>query len=75
MGQTVKATVVGTVIIGVFMLLCTWMATNAAWDMARATRRYVDSQKVDVRSFILSEKRKAKEVFLEGVEHAGAVKK
>lgn len=75
MGQTVKATVVGTIIIGVFMVICTWMATNAAWDMARAARRYVDAQKVDVKEFILNEKHKAKEVFLEGAVISAPAKK
>jgi hypothetical protein len=75
MGETVKATVIGTIIIGIFMLMCTLMVTHTVQDLAQKTRHYVEAQKVEMKHIVLSEKRKAKEVFLEGAAIASGAKK
>lgn len=65
MGDTVKATVVGTIIIGIFMVICTKMVTSTVWDMARATKSYVEVQKAEAKRIVKQEKAKAKDVVLE----------
>lgn len=68
MGETVKATIVGTIIIGIFMLISVKMATSSAWEMARTARAYLETKKVEAVRIVKEEKRKAKEVFLEGAK-------
>jgi hypothetical protein len=68
MSETVKATIIGTIIVGLFMLVSVKMATNAMWHVAHSTREYVEMQKADMKQFILSEKHKAKEVCLEAAQ-------
>jgi hypothetical protein len=75
MGETVKATVIGTIIIGIFMLMCTFMVTHTVQDLAHKTRQYVEAQKMEMKHVVLAEKRKAKEVFLEGASLAADAKK
>jgi len=75
MGETVKATVIGTIIIGIFMLMCTFMVTQTVQNLARKTRQYIEAQKVEMKHVVLAEKRKAKEVFLEGATLASDAKK
>jgi hypothetical protein len=66
MNQTVKATVIGTIIIGLFMIVCTKIVTNSAWQMARAGKQYVEAQKVEAKQIVKAEQSKAKEVYLKG---------
>ena len=65
MSETVKATIIGTIIIGLFMLASVKMVTGTAWEMARRARAYVDLNKEEVRKIVIQEKRKAKEIYLE----------
>ncbi len=64
MSETVKATIIGTIIIGVFMLVSVKMVTGTVWDMAQRTRQYVEVNKVEARRLVKQEKRKAKEIYL-----------
>ena len=66
MSETVKATIIGTIIIGIFMLISVKMLTIAAWDMAHVTHQYIESQKTHLIEVVKSEQRKAKDVYLEG---------
>jgi hypothetical protein len=66
MSETLKSTIVGTIIIGIFMLLCTKMATSSVWNLAYHTRNYIEAEKVELKQVIKSEQRKAKDVYLEG---------
>jgi hypothetical protein len=72
MGETVKATIIGTIIIGIFMLISVKMTLNTAWDMARKTKAYVESQKVELKQIVKIEKHKAADVILNAAEEAGA---
>lgn len=71
MSEAVKSTIVGTIIIGIFMLISVKMATNTVWELARTTRRYLDAQKVELVRIVKEEKRKAKEVYLEAADIKG----
>ena len=62
MSETLKATIVGTIIIGIFMLVSVKMVTGTAWELARDTRSYVEVQKMELKRFVKAEKHKAKEV-------------
>jgi hypothetical protein len=66
MGGSVKATVVGTIIIGIFMVICTKMVTNSAFTMARSVKNYVEAQKLEAKRIVKAEKAKAKETYLMG---------
>jgi uncharacterized protein (DUF2252 family) len=66
MSEPVKATIIGTIIVGIFMLLCTKMATRTVWDLARSTKSYVEMQKAEAKRVVKAEKSKATDVFLEG---------
>ncbi|MBD3391749.1 MAG: hypothetical protein GF418_06795 [Chitinivibrionales bacterium] len=68
MSETVKATIIGTIIVGVFMLISTKMVTTTVWDLARATKAYVEVQKNEFRQIAKREKRKAKDVALDVAE-------
>jgi|GEM_PF-2555906 hypothetical protein len=65
MSETVKATIIGTIIIGVFMLVSVKMATSSAWDLARSTRTYVEAQKGELKEIVKLEQKKAKDVVLQ----------
>jgi hypothetical protein len=68
MSETVKATIIGTIIIGIFLLISTKMVTSTVWDITRHAKTYVEAQKIELKKIVKAEKRKAKEVFLEGME-------
>ncbi len=68
MSETVKATIIGTIIIGIFMLVSVKMATGTVWEMARRTRQYIEVNKLDAQRIVRQEKRKAKEVFLDAAK-------
>jgi hypothetical protein len=66
MSETLKATIVGTIIIGIFMLLSVKMITGTVWDISRSTKSYIEMQKEYFKAVAKLEQRKAKDVFLEG---------
>lgn len=68
MSETVKATIIGTIIIGVFMLLSVKVCTNTAWDMARSVKIYIEAQKVEFKRVIKEEKHKAADVMLKAAD-------
>jgi hypothetical protein len=68
MSETVKATIVGTIIIGIFMLASVKMVTGTVWEMARRTKAYVEVNKEEARQIVKQEKRKAKEIYLEAAK-------
>lgn len=68
MSETVKATIIGTIIIGVFMLISIKICVNTAWNMARSTKAYVEEQKVEIKRVIKEEKHKAADVVLKAAE-------
>lgn len=68
MSETVKATIIGTIIIGIFMLISVKMATNTVWKMAQGTKQYIEINKEDARQIIKREKRKAKEIYWKAAE-------
>lgn len=68
MSETVKATIIGTIIIGVFMLASVKMVTGTVWDMARRTRAFVELNKEEARRIVIQEKRKAKEIYMEAAK-------
>jgi hypothetical protein len=65
MSETLKSTIVGTIIIGIFMLISMKMATNTMWSMARTARAYIEVQKAELRGIVKNEKHKAKDVALQ----------
>ena len=65
MSETVKATIIGTIIIGLFMLASVKVASNTAFNMARKTRNYIEANKVEARRIVKQEKRKAKEIYMD----------
>ena len=73
MSDMVKSTIIGTIIIGIFMLFSVKMATSTMWNIARTSKQYVEVQKADIKQFIIAEKRKAKEVYLEAAQTQAAV--
>lgn len=78
MSETVKATIIGTIIVGVFMLVSVKMATSSAWDLARSARAYVEAQKSELKAIVKVEQKKAKEVVLQAAameNHASKAKK
>ncbi len=68
MSETVKATIIGTIIIGIFMLASVKMVTGTVWDMARRTRAFVELNKEEARRIVVQEKRKAKEIYMEAAK-------
>jgi hypothetical protein len=68
MSETLKATIVGTIIIGIFMLISVKMATATMWNIAHRARAYVEVQKKDFVQIVKAEKHKAKEVYLEAAK-------
>jgi hypothetical protein len=68
MGETVKATIIGTIIIGIFMLVSVKMVTGTVWDLSRQVKHYVEANKVEAKKVIKLEKRKAKEVLLDAAK-------
>ncbi len=66
MSETLKSTIVGTIIIGIFMLLAAKMVTNTVWDISRETKNYVESQADYLKAVVKLEQHKAKDVFLQG---------
>jgi hypothetical protein len=75
MSETLKATIVGTIIIGIFMLISAKMVTSSVWDLAHHTRSYLEAQKVELKQIVKFEQRKAKDVFLEGTSEKMACMK
>ena len=77
MSETVKATIIGTIIVGVFMLVSVKMITSSAWDLARSTRTYVEAQKEELKAIVKLEQKKAKDVVLQAavLEKASKAKK
>ena len=65
MSETLKSTIVGTIIIGIFMLISVKMITGTVWDMARRTRVYVEAQKMEKREIVKREKHKAADVAMD----------
>jgi len=65
MSETLKSTIVGTIIIGIFMLISVKMITATVWDLARSSKAYIEAQKIEVKKIAKREKHKAKDVALE----------
>jgi hypothetical protein len=65
MSETLKATIVGTIIIGIFMLISVKMATMSVEHMAVKTRAYIEAQKVELKEVVKLEQKKAKDVALQ----------
>ncbi|MDD5675667.1 MAG: hypothetical protein PHC61_15975 [Chitinivibrionales bacterium] len=65
MGETLKATIVGTIIIGIFMLISVKMAIGSVETMALKTRAYIETQKVELKQIVKAEQKKAKDVALQ----------
>jgi Na+/H+-translocating membrane pyrophosphatase len=68
MSETVKATIIGTIIVGIFMLISVKICVNTAWDMARSGKTYIEAQKVEIKRVIKEEKHKAADVVLKAAE-------
>ena len=68
MSETVKATIIGTIIVGIFMLISVKICVNTAWEMARSTKAYVDSQKIELKRIVKEEQHKAADVILKAAE-------
>jgi Na+/H+-translocating membrane pyrophosphatase len=77
MSETVKATIIGTIIVGVFMLVSVKMITSSAWDLARSAKTYVEAQKDELKAIVKIEQKKAKDVILQAavLENAPKTKK
>ena len=65
MSETVKAAIVGSIIIGIFMLISVKMVTNKAWKAARTAKAYIEIQKQELKPIVKREKAKAKELAIE----------
>jgi hypothetical protein len=65
MGETLKSTIVGSIIIGIFMLISVKMATSSIESMAMRTRAYIEAQKVELKEVVKLEQKKAKDVALQ----------
>jgi hypothetical protein len=65
MSETLKATIVGTIIIGIFMLISVKMATMSIDHMAIKTRAYIEAQKIELKEVVKLEQKKAKDVALQ----------
>ena len=65
MSETVKATIIGTIIIGIFMLVSVKMVTGTVWEMSRRVKAYIEVNKVEAKRIIKAEKRKAKEIYMD----------
>ena len=65
MGETVKATIIGTIIIGIFMLISVKMVTGSVWDMSRRVKQYIEVNKVEAKRIVRQEKRKVKEIYMD----------
>lgn len=68
MSETVKATIIGAIIIGIFMLVSVKMVTGTVWDMSRKVKQYIEVSKVDVKRIVKQEKRKAKEIYMDAAQ-------
>jgi hypothetical protein len=75
MSETLKSTIVGTIIIGIFMLISAKMVTGTMWDMARKAKVYVEVQKKDLRRIVKQEKHKAADVALDAAQLMAVPKK
>ena len=71
MSETVKATIIGTIIIGIFMLASVKMVTGTVWQMSRRVKQYIEVNKVEVKKVVKQEKRKAKEIYLDAARVQG----
>ena len=71
MSETVKATIIGTIIIGIFMLASVKMVTGTVWDMSKGVKAYIEVNKVEVKRVVKQEKRKAKEIYLDAARVQG----
>ena len=65
MGETLKSTIIGTIIIGIFMLISVKMVTGSVESMAIKTRAYIEAQKVELKEVVKLEQKKAKDVALQ----------
>ena len=68
MSETLKATIIGTIIIGIFMLISVKMVTSTVMNMALKTKYYIEANKLEAKKIIKQEKRKAKEVILDAAQ-------
>jgi Na+/H+-translocating membrane pyrophosphatase len=68
MSETVKATIIGTIIIGIFMLISVKICVNTAWTMARSSKAYIEEQKVELKRIVKEEKHKAADIVLKAAE-------
>ena len=68
MSETVKATIVGTIIIGIFMLISVKMVTGTVWEMSRRVKHYIEVNKVEAKRIVKQEKRKAKEIYMDAAK-------
>jgi hypothetical protein len=75
MGEQVKATIIGTIIVGIFMLISVKMTLNTAWDMARKTKAYIEVQKIDLKRIVKAEKHKTADVLMKSAETIATAKK
>jgi Na+/H+-translocating membrane pyrophosphatase len=65
MSETLKSTIAGTIIIGIFMLISMKMVTGTMWDMARKAKAYVEVQKTELKQIVKAEKHKATDVAID----------
>lgn len=65
MSETVKATIIGTIIIGIFMLISVKMVTGTVWEMSRRVQQYIEVNKNEAIRIVKQEKRKAKEIYID----------
>jgi len=68
MSETVKATIIGTIIIGIFMLISVKMVTGTVWDMSRRVKQYIEVNKIEAKKIVKQEKRKAKEIYMDAAK-------
>ncbi len=68
MSETVKATIIGTIIIGIFMLVSVKMVTGTVLDMSRRVKQYIEVNKVEAKRIVKHEKRKAKEIYMDAAK-------
>lgn len=68
MSETVKSTIIGTIIIGIFMLVSVKMVTGTVWDMSRQVKKYIEVNKVEAKKIVRQEKRKAKEIYMDAAK-------
>ena len=68
MSETVKATIIGTIIIGIFLLVSVKMVTGTVWDMSRKVKQYIEVNKIEAKKIVRQEKRKAKEIYMDAAK-------